>query len=78
MAHLLCLTDPYLVSVIQHGSAANDSLSPYVTIVAEAGTDNALVTDSFHAYWAFKPDWGNTANPGFRFLVRQKITLVNP
>lgn len=28
-----------------------------MTIVNEDGTDNAVVGDSFYAYWAFTPRW---------------------
>ena len=69
---------------LQHGSPTNLTLSPYVTIVNEDGTDNGVVGDTFYAYWAFTSRWDdpvctvNAPNCGLRQLVRQKITLFAP
>lgn len=63
---------------LQHGRDDNKTLSPYITIVALDGTDNALVEDSFYAYWGYNPDWETTRNRGIQYVVRQKVTLVAP
>lgn len=52
--------------------------SPYITIVNEDGTDNALVGDSFYAYWAFAPRFTELGNANLRYLVRQRVQLVAP
>jgi hypothetical protein len=60
------------------------TLSPYITIVAEDGTDNAIVGDSFWVYWAFTPNWDDWPNPspqnpanfGLKWVVRQRVTLT--
>ena len=63
---------------LQHGRPGNTTLSPYVTIVDEDGSDNAEVGDGFYAYWGFTPDWEGKGNLGLRYVVRQKVTLVAP
>jgi hypothetical protein len=66
------------------------TLSPYLTIVNEDGSDNGLVGDAFYVYFAFTPEWDDwmfhmanhpgwlTPNDGLQQLVRQKVTLVAP
>ena len=63
---------------IQHGRADNPTLSPYVTIVALDGTENAMVGDSFYTYWAFTPNWDKTKAVDLQNVIRQKVTLIAP
>jgi hypothetical protein len=56
----------------------NQTLSPYISIVNEDGTDNALVCDSFYAYWAFAPRYTELGNGNLRYLVRQRVELIAP
>jgi hypothetical protein len=79
----------YSHSWLQRGTAgscaqyqASCTLSPYVTIVAESGTDNSVVGDSFWVYWAFTPNWDDWPGPqpqpnyGLRWVARQRVTLT--
>jgi hypothetical protein len=64
---------------LQHSdNPNNETLSPYITIVNDNGTDNALIGDSFYAYWAFAPRYTELGNGNLRYLVRQKVELVEP
>jgi hypothetical protein len=64
---------------LQHSEDPNNgTLSPYITIVNEDGTDNALVGDSFYAYWAFAPRYTELGNANLRYLVRQRVQLIAP
>ena len=53
--------------------------SPYITIVADDGTDNGVVGDSFWVYWSFGPDWEDPQypNPSYslKWVARQRVTL---
>jgi hypothetical protein len=49
--------------------------------VAEDGTDNSLVGDSFWVYWAFSRNWSDWPGPGpepfgLKWLWRQRVTLT--
>lgn len=56
--------------------------SPYITIVAEDGSDNGVVGNSFWVYWAFGPDWGDGPYPlpnySLQYVARQRVTLIGP
>jgi hypothetical protein len=69
---------PFGYGKIQSQDPNNGTLSPYITIVNQDGTDNALVGDSFYAYWAFAPRYTELGNGNLPYLVRQRVQLVTP